>query len=135
MEKKIIRPKLKLLRAALIIGGILLLGATAGLLVSGLLNWLLPTTPSYIYIIIAVVFALLTLVGFVMRDLTGFVIFCIRLYQKFAPEYVRRRCVFTPTCSEYMILAIEKYGLSDGIKRGRERMDRCHYPNGGEDWP
>lgn len=135
MERKLIRPKLKLARAAIIIGGILLLGATVGLLVSGLLNWLLPATPFFVYIIIAVVFALLTLAGFVMRDLTRFVIFCIRLYQKFAPEYVRQRCVFTPTCSEYMILAIEKYGLSDGIKRGRERMDRCHYPNGGEDWP
>ena len=93
---------------------------------------------SYIYIIyvlIVVLFALITLLLFVLRDVKRAVIFGIRLYQKFAPASVRRRCVFTPTCSEYMILAIEKYGLSEGVKRGRERMDRCHFPNGGEDWP
>lgn len=134
-ESKLVRPKIKLWRAALIIGGILLLGAAAGLCVCALSDLLLPEIPSFIYVIIAVLFALLTLAAFILRDRKRFVIFCIRLYQKFAPEYVRRRCVFTPTCSEYMILAIEKYGLSDGIRRGRERMDRCHFPNGGEDWP
>jgi len=39
---------------------------------------------------------------------------CIKLYQHYAPEEVRRRCLFKPTCSEYAILAIKKYGLIRG---------------------
>ncbi len=34
----------------------------------------------------------------------------IRLYQHYAPEAVRRRCLLKPTCSEYGIQAIKKYG-------------------------
>lgn len=43
------------------------------------------------------------------------VIGAVRLYQHYAPEDVRRRCLFKPTCSEYSILAIKKYGLIIGL--------------------
>lgn len=59
----------------------------------------------------------------------------IKLYQKFAPEKVRRSCLFYPSCSQYMLLAIEKYGFWKGVFRGLRRLGRCHYPNGGEDLP
>ena len=39
----------------------------------------------------------------------------VRLYQHYAPEDIRRRCLFKPTCSEYSILAIQKYGLIIGL--------------------
>lgn len=42
------------------------------------------------------------------------VIGCIKLYQHYAPEQIRRRCLFKPTCSEYAILAIENTVLSLG---------------------
>lgn len=63
------------------------------------------------------------------------VIFAIRLYQRYGPYEIRCRCLFVPNCSEYMILAIEKYGLYRGIKKGIDRFKRCHAPNGGEDYP
>ncbi len=59
----------------------------------------------------------------------------ILLYQKYAPEKMRRACVFVPTCSEYMSLAIKKYGLLRGLIKGVKRLLRCHYPNGGVDNP
>ena len=62
-------------------------------------------------------------------------IFLILLYQRFAPAHIRLRCVYTPSCSEYMRLSIEKYGLIKGVRRGWDRLKRCHYPNGGEDLP
>lgn len=62
-------------------------------------------------------------------------IFLIRLYQRFAPEKVRNRCVFTPCCSEYMIMAVEKYGLLRGVRKGLNRLKRCKEPDGGEDYP
>lgn len=47
---------------------------------------------------------------------------CIRLYQHYAPEEIRRRCLFMPTCSEYAILAIQKYGLIVGLIKAYIRL-------------
>lgn len=63
------------------------------------------------------------------------VLWMILLYQKYAPEHVRTSCVFTPTCSEYMMQAIGKYGLLKGGAKGIKRLLRCHPPNGGDDLP
>jgi putative component of membrane protein insertase Oxa1/YidC/SpoIIIJ protein YidD len=46
----------------------------------------------------------------------------IKLYQHYAPERIRRKCIFKPTCSEYMILAIKKYGLIKGLYKGFYRL-------------
>jgi putative membrane protein insertion efficiency factor len=46
----------------------------------------------------------------------------VRLYQHYAPERIRRKCIFKPTCSEYMILALEKHGLVKGLCKGIYRM-------------
>ena len=54
----------------------------------------------------------------------------IRLYQHFAPESIRKRCMFEPSCSDYMIAAINKYGTFHGILKGIDRLKRCN-PNGG----
>ncbi len=62
-------------------------------------------------------------------------VWLILMYQKFAPERIRASCVFTPTCSEYMMLAIQKYGLIKGVFKGIGRLLRCHAPNGGTDNP
>jgi len=35
-------------------------------------------------------------------------------------------CRFTPTCSEYTKIAIEKYGAFKGLKLGIKRILRCH---------
>jgi putative membrane protein insertion efficiency factor len=59
----------------------------------------------------------------------------IRLYQKFAPGKLRNSCRFIPTCSEYTILALEKYGLVSGLKKGVYRIYSCKAPNGGYDYP
>lgn len=50
------------------------------------------------------------------------VIGCIKLYQHYAPEEIRRRCLFKPTCSEYAILAIKKYGLIIGLVKTYSRL-------------
>ena len=60
----------------------------------------------------------------------------IRLYQKIiSPDsgLLRRIgffkggvCVFYPTCSEYAISAVEKYGVIRGVWMGVLRVVRCH---------
>lgn len=36
-----------------------------------------------------------------------------------------------PTCSEYSILALEKYGLFQGLKKSVIRISKCHPWNPG----
>jgi len=59
----------------------------------------------------------------------------IKLYQKKAPVKVRDACLFEPSCSNYMIMAILKYGTIKGLYKGIKRIMRCKYPNGGIDYP
>lgn len=62
-------------------------------------------------------------------------IFIIHIYQRYAPYQTRATCLFIPNCSDYMILAIQKYGTIKGVRMGLERFKRCEHPNGGEDYP
>ena len=39
----------------------------------------------------------------------------VKLYQHYAPERVRRRCHCLPTCSEYALIALDKYHLSKAL--------------------
>ncbi|MDD4187520.1 MAG: membrane protein insertion efficiency factor YidD [Bacilli bacterium] len=49
----------------------------------------------------------------------------IKLYQSM-PINTHSRCRFTPTCSQYMIDAINMYGSHKGVKLGIKRILRCH---------
>ncbi len=45
-------------------------------------------------------------------------------------------CRFTPTCSEYTYMAVEKYGVVKGLWKGLKRIIRCHpWSKGGVDYP
>ncbi len=59
-------------------------------------------------------------------------ILCIRFYQLFISPYTLPTCRYIPTCSEYAILAIEKYGVFRGSYRAIKRILRCHpfHPGG-----
>ncbi|RJR44341.1 MAG: membrane protein insertion efficiency factor YidD [Deltaproteobacteria bacterium] len=59
----------------------------------------------------------------------------IRIYQKVAPVRLRTSCRFKPSCSEYMILSLYKYGFFTGLIKGLSRIFRCKAPNGGTDYP
>ena len=63
------------------------------------------------------------------------VIWLVHLYQNKASDRTRLKCMFEPSCSEYMILAVEKYGVVRGVFKGIRRLLRCHPPNGGKDYP
>ncbi len=64
-----------------------------------------------------------------------FAIGLVLVYKATAPMEVRGKCRFVPTCSTYMIMAIQKYGLIFGIIKGVRRLLRCKPPNGGIDYP
>jgi len=59
----------------------------------------------------------------------------IRFYQKhISPLKGSGCCIYTPTCSEYTRLAVEKYGVIKGLLKGAWRILRCNpFAKGGED--
>ena len=54
----------------------------------------------------------------------------IKLYQILLSPLLGQSCRYHPTCSQYTIEAIEKYGPVKGIWLGTKRIARCH-PWGG----
>lgn len=52
-------------------------------------------------------------------------IYAIRIYQKFS-RYTPRSCRYEPTCSEYAVQAIEKYGPIKGAGMAVWRILRCN---------
>lgn len=58
------------------------------------------------------------------------VIWAVHLYQNKASDETRLKCVFEPSCSEYMILAVEKYGVIRGVFKGINRLSRCGRESG-----
>ena len=72
---------------------------------------------------------------YVAVNLRSAVICSIRIYQRYAPSSLRNKCRFEPSCSQYMILSIQKYGLWKGLRNGIRRLKRCNIHNGGYDEP
>lgn len=60
-----------------------------------------------------------------------FLVLIVRGYQKFISPLLGNNCRFSPTCSEYFILAVEKYGVIKGSYLGGKRILRCHPFNPG----
>lgn len=62
-------------------------------------------------------------------------IFLIKVYRKIiSPLKGRPKCIYTPTCSQYAIEALEKYGFMKGSFLSIKRILRCHpFAKGGYD--
>lgn len=56
----------------------------------------------------------------------------IKIYQRTVSPILGPKCRFRPTCSEYMIQALQKYGFVKGMWLGLKRIARCHpfHPGG-----
>ena len=58
----------------------------------------------------------------------------IRIYQMTLSHFLGRHCRFSPTCSEYAIQAIDRYGLLRGGFMAFKRILHCHpFSAGGYD--
>jgi putative membrane protein insertion efficiency factor len=61
-------------------------------------------------------------------------IFFIRAYGLLISPLLPPSCRFTPSCSEYAMQAIEKYGALRGVYLAARRLLRCHpFHSGGYD--
>lgn len=62
------------------------------------------------------------------------VIGMLRCYKRWISPLLPSACRFYPTCSEYMLQAVELYGVPRGIYLGTRRLLRCHpFHEGGFD--
>jgi putative membrane protein insertion efficiency factor len=77
-----------------------------------------------------------TLCGWISVVAGGMLIGGVRFYQICIRPLLPPVCRFTPSCSEYFILAVRKYGPLRGAWRGVCRIGRCHpWHPGGYDPP
>ena len=60
-----------------------------------------------------------------------FLLALIRIYKYAISPLLGQRCRFFPSCSEYAVEAVEKYGVFKGIHLGIKRISRCHPWNSG----
>jgi uncharacterized protein len=58
------------------------------------------------------------------------VLILIRAYQLVVSPLLPAACRFYPTCSQYTMEAVEKWGIWRGLAMGAKRVARCH-PFGG----
>jgi hypothetical protein len=54
----------------------------------------------------------------------------VRMYQILISPILPSTCRYMPTCSQYMLEALQKYGIFKGLWLGIKRISRCH-PWGG----
>lgn len=73
-----------------------------------------------------------TLVGWILAPLTWLFIALIRAYQMFISPGLPQSCRFAPSCSQYALEAMQRYGALKGLWLGTLRLARCHpwHPGG-----
>jgi uncharacterized protein len=66
--------------------------------------------------------------------MSGMALGLIKLYQGTLSRVLPSVCRFTPTCSQYAIEAIQKYGVLRGTRMAVRRIVRCNpFTEGGYD--
>jgi hypothetical protein len=50
----------------------------------------------------------------------------LRAYKIFLSPLLPSACRFYPSCSEYMMQAVEKHGVLRGVWMGTKRLAKCH---------
>ena len=50
----------------------------------------------------------------------------VRFYQREVSPLYPPRCRYIPTCSQYALEAVEKYGAAKGGLLALKRLSRCH---------
>lgn len=62
----------------------------------------------------------------------GFLVLVVKFYRKCLSPLKLRSCRFYPTCSEYSLECLQKYGATKAIFKSIKRITKCHpfHPGG-----
>jgi hypothetical protein len=68
----------------------------------------------------------------IRRLAKGGLIIAIHLYQHTLSILLGPSCRFTPSCSSYALLSIQRFGIVDGVWLTLKRLVKCHpfHPGG-----
>ena len=87
----------------------------------------------------AIFIAIVSVLVYSIFNTKSIILSSVKMYQRIAPQKIRLKCRFEPSCSQYMILAIEKYGVIKGVCKGIRRLSKCNNRGdgmrGGFDYP
>lgn len=87
----------------------------------------------------AIFIAIVSVLVYSILNTKSIILSSVKIYQRIAPRKIRLKCRFEPSCSQYMILAIEKYGVIKGVCKGIKRLSKCNSRGdgmrGGFDYP
>ncbi|BBB29074.1 conserved hypothetical protein [Neptunomonas japonica JAMM 1380] len=73
-------------------------------------------------------------VNILKKAITAVLTGLIRIYQYAISPFLGSNCRFYPSCSHYMLEAIETHGILKGIGLGSRRILKCHpWHEGGMD--
>ncbi len=61
-----------------------------------------------------------------MKILNSLLINIIKFYKFFISPIFGHNCRFLPSCSEYFIESLERYGILKGSHLGMKRICKCH---------
>jgi len=80
----------------------------------------------------------LKIIKTLMNPIVYIVRFCVlallRVYQLCISPVLPPHCAHTPTCSHYMVQAVNQHGVWRGVWLGIKRLLRCHpFSKGGYD--
>jgi len=66
-----------------------------------------------------------------------FLLFILKFYRRYISPLKPPTCRFTPTCSDYSVQAVEKYGVKKGGWLAVKRVLRCNpfFPGGNDPVP
>ena len=53
-------------------------------------------------------------------------ILCVKIYQFFISPIIGQNCRYLPTCSEYTVECLRKFGIIKGILLSIKRISKCH---------
>ncbi len=60
------------------------------------------------------------------KIITNHIIMIIKFYQFFISPILGQNCRYLPTCSEYSIQSIKKFGIFKGTFLSLRRISKCH---------
>jgi putative membrane protein insertion efficiency factor len=133
-ENRLCRPRISYARAAILAVLFCLFGLLAAYIIAVIrLHNTAGLFGTQVFLYVNDIYPLVLLIAAVACS-RFVLIWFVRLYQRYASSETRLRCRFTPSCSEYTVLALKKYGTVVGGIKSVRRLIRCG-PSGGIDYP
>lgn len=115
INRELVRPKTNVITAIIYLLILEIIIIALSYLFAYIFNWL------GISLTYSITYSLIT-ISVLYLSLKKLSILSIELYQHYASDQTRRKCTLKPSCSEYTILALKKYGIIKAFYKSYIRL-------------